>query len=484
MRFPTTALRALGFALTLALAAAPARADLREKLGVFFELGEQDSVTAVTQKSATALEVETVDMTTTERKTLQEEVGAKAMGKLLEEAKAAGISVTEWKASAGAGRAMEPAADSAKPSDVTLAAEPAKPGRSTSSQRKNRMWYIGNQVPLSTYIFGFSIPQAFEVESPRVQIATPMLIAPVAFGAHLWFAKSRTFEDAHYLGTRYLSLSALYASYALPFALMDEGSERFRTATIISLAAYPLGIWGGYELGNKYIDLPGRIETQSKFALGFGIMGFFSPFLYFENVDDNMESIMRLGLGQSIAFGTAGHFMSSHYRTGENIPGGVTTGILSHAALGAGLGAEVAALADASTVRPWLGAAMAGGTIGFMEGLWFFRNRYDSNERGFYNLFGAGGGMLMGGGFLYLMYDEDASDYAQKVSTMSLLLGGALVGYIATDLLTSGMEDRPASGPQKWTDRLAFNPIPFPEPQVRDQQLYYRYRIPGVTYRF
>ena len=483
MRLHSTAF--LFLAIAFGLAAVPARADLRDKLGVFFEIGAQDSVTAVTQKSATALEVETVDMTTTERKTQQEEIGEKAMGKLLAEAKSAGVPVTEWSPSTPKALQAAPAADKAEKADEgKVAVQGAPVNRSSSSQRKNRMWYMGWQVPISTYIFGFSIPEALDVESPRVRIAMPLLTAPVAFGTHFWFAKSRNFEDAHLIGTRYLSLSALYGSYAIPYALMDSDADRFRTAALISLAAYPLGIWGGYELGDRYVDLPGRVETQSKFALGFGIMGFVSPFLYFEDVDANIESIVRLGLGQSVALGAAGHFLSEYYRTGENIPGGVTTGILTHATLGAGIGAEIAALSDASSVRPWLGAAMAGGTVGFMEGLWYFRSRFDSNERGFYNILGTGAGILMGGGVLILVSDTDASAYAQKVSTVSLLLGGALLGYIATDLLTVGMEDRPAAGPQKWTDRLAVNLMPFPEAQVRDRQLYYRYHVPGVTYRF
>lgn len=490
MRFPALPLAALALILT----ALPARADLRERLSVFFDLGPQDSVVALAQTSATALQVETVDMTTTERRTQEEEVGAKPLARLLEEARTAGVPVTGWTAPAGAANPPERAADPETPGDPTAgpAGDPVRRSAGSGSQSKNRFWYMSTQFLVSTYIYGGAIPEALDVESVRIRTAIPLLIAPVAFGAHFWFAKSRPFEDAHLSGTTYLSTAALYASYALPFALMDPDSERFRTAAYVSLATYPLGIWGGYLLGDKYVDLPGRIGTQSKFALGFGTLGFFSPFLYFEDLEKNDEAIFRLALGQSVGFAAAGHFISEFYRTGENIPGGVTTGILTHTALGAGIGAEIAALSDASGIRPWFGAALAGGTLGFMEGLWYFRNRYDSNERGFYNILGAGAGMLMGSGVLLLVYDDDASDYAEKVVPTSLLLGGALIGYMATDILTGGMEDRPQPGtqsltpakPSRWTDRLAFNPIPYAEPQVQNRELYFRYRMKGLSFTF
>lgn len=486
MRFYTGT--AWAFALAIAAGSAPAvHADLKGSLGLFFELGAQDSITALVQTSATALKVEAVDITTTEPKSFEGEVGAKPLAKLLAEARTAGVTVTEWNpATAPAALAVETAP----------AAEPPKSTRSTSSQRKNRIWYMGYQVPISTYVYGFAIPEALDVESDRVRVALPLLTAPVAFGAHLWFAKSRTFEDAHLIGTRYLSVASLYASYALPFAFMDfDDSSPFRTAAYLSVLTYPLGIWGGYELGNKYIDMPGRVETQSKFATGFGTLGFFSPFLYFEDLDDNIENVVRLGLGQSLVFAAGGHFISEYYRAGENIPGGVTTGILTHSILGAGLGLEIAALSDASTVRPWLGAALAGGTLGFMEGLWYFSKRYDNNERGFYNILGTGAGVAMGAGVLVLVASNDASDYMQKVVPVSLLLGGALIGYAATDLLTSGMEDLPAAGPNHWTERLAFNPIPIPIPEIADRRsiarpgtadrkVTYRYQVPGLTFTF
>jgi hypothetical protein len=477
LRIPALALAHV-FAAAAAVLSAQAGA-LRDNLGMFFTLGAQDSVVAVTQKSPTALEIEVVDPSTSERRTLQEEVGAKPMSRLLASAQSEGVTVN-----------AAPAAAAETPRVREAAAEPERPAhagaRSLSSQRKNRLLYMTTQVPLSTWVYGLSIPLALDVDNARVIVAMPLLVAPISFGAHFWFAKSHDFEDAHLEGTNYLSTASLYLSYALPFAFLDWSGDNtaYRTAAFLSLAAYPAGIWAGYQLGDRYVDMPGRVATQSNFALSFGILGFFSPFLYFEHPDDKIEDIVRLGLGQSVAFATAGHFLASYYRTGENIPGGVTIGILNHAALGAGLGAEIAALSDASTVRPWVGAALAGGTVGFMEGLWYFRQRYDTKERGYYNSVGTMAGALMGGGILILTDPGSMSPQAAKITVVSSLLGGALVGYIATDLLTRGMEERTGMTKPSWTDRVAVNLFPFPEAQVHNRDLYYRYHIPGVTLRF
>ncbi len=477
---------------------------LRDHLSVFFEFNALDSVIALEQKSASSLMVTVVDGATGETRNLKEDVGAKPMQKLLMEANDLGLKtiplVPEETAVNPAEKAESkenPAKENAKASTVNPSANPPtkeisdqkKPGRSISSQRRNRMLYMANQTVLSTYIYGISLPIAFDNESSRVAIATPMLVAPFAFGAHFWFSKNRPFEDAHLKGTTYLSYSALYGSYALPYALLgnDSGSNTFRVASLISLAAYPLGIYGGYLLGDKYIDLPGRIETQQGFAAGFGIIGFFSPFLYYDdhNLDKHIELVVRLGLAQSVGMATLGHFMADNYRSGENIPGGVNAGIVNHSILGGGLGLEVAALADASTFRPWLGAALLGGTLGFMEGLYYHRNSYDTQERGLYNSLGMGAGTLFGAGLLYLFFPNDGSDYAQKNTSTALLLGGAALGYIATNILTDGMEDKPnhAAKPN-WTDHLAVNLMPIPEPQIRNREIYLRYRMPGVSYRF
>jgi hypothetical protein len=466
---------------------------LRDHLSVFFEFNALDSVIALEQKSATSLQVTVADGATGETRNLREDVGAKPMQKLLAEANDLGLKTLPLATSAPEAESDKPGktekiqtapAASDKPAvKRAAAAEPS--GRSVSSQRKNRMWYIATQSALTTYVYGISIPIAFDVKSSRVQIATPMIIAPLAFGAHFWYAKNRPFEDSHLKGTNYLSIASLYASYALPYSIMDESNDRFRMASLLSIATYPLGIWAGYELGDKYVDLPGRIDTQEKFAFGFGLMGFFSPFLYYSRLQGHEEEVIRLALGQSVAMATLGHFLADHYRSGENIPTGVNTGIMDHTGLGVGLGLEVAALADASAPQPWIGAALLGGTLGFMEGLFYYRNSYDSQERGLYNTLGGMAGTLLGGGLAYLFVRDGSSDYVKKTSITSYLVVGTLAGYCITDILTDGLEDRTGLKENKsWTSRLAFNPIPMPEAQFRDREMYLRYRMPGLSYRF
>jgi hypothetical protein len=340
---------------------------------------------------------------------------------------------------------------------------------------------------MSTYVYGLSVPLAFDMQGLRTKIAAPMIAAPFAFGTHFWFAKNRPFEDAHVKGTSYLSIASVFASHALPFALMSWDDETpWRMAATASLFAYPLGVYGGYKLGDSHLDQPGRIDVESKFALGFGLLGFFSPFIYYEKVNERtQEPIIRLGLGQAVAMAAAGHFLADQYRSGENIPDGVNTGILDHTALGAALGVEIAALSDASSIRPWFGAALLGGTLGFMEGLLYYKNSYDSKERGLYNSLGALAGTMVGGGFAVLAFDGGESSYAFKSGVTSLLVGGAWAGYWITNILTVGMEDRGAAGPAKWTDRLALHPFPVPEPVIIDHRVAdLRFRMPGVTFTF
>jgi hypothetical protein len=485
----------------LAILAASAHADkLKDHLSVFFEMEPQDSVVALEQKSATLLMITVADPASGKTRTLKEEVGAKPMEKLLTESNDLGLKTIHWsppdegaEPKVSGPSSPEAPAKTGNPSVTTPGSEaavqaPAKPrtAHSLSSERKNRMLYIGTQTVLSTYVYGVAIPNAYDNVSIKARVATPMIVAPFAFGANFWFAKNRPFEDSHLKGTNYLSFASLYASHAIAFSLINWDSEPYRYASFMSMVAYPLGIWGGYALGDKYLDRPGRIDTQEKFALGLGLVGFFSPFLYFKHPasGSNTEATFRLAFGQSVAMATAGHFIADSYRVGENIPDGVNTGIVDHSALGAGAGLVIAALSDAQDARPWVGAALLGGTMGFVEGLYYYRNSYDSKERGLYNSLGAAAGTLMGGGFAYLFYDSDKSDYRNKVLIASLLVGGTWLGYCATNLLTDGMEDRTGLRKRDWTDRLAVNLVPMPEPATSGTDMYLRFRVPGVTFTF
>ncbi|MEO6098476.1 MAG: hypothetical protein ABIW76_23515 [Fibrobacteria bacterium] len=483
----------------LVFAAAVHADKLKDHLSVFFEMEPQDSVIALEQKSPTLLWVTVADPASGTTRVLKEEVGAKPMEKFLTESNDLGLKTLHLatpdpvdEIPASDGKTGAPLHADGPPADQAAPRTAPAPVRSTStssphslsSQRKNRMWYMTYQTLASTYVYGIALPFAYDNVSAKTRIATPMIVAPIAFGANFYFAKDRPFEDSHLKGTTYLSIAALYSSHVLPFALMDWDDDPYRVVSFLSMAAYPLGIWGGYKLGDRYVDRPGRIDTQEKFALGFGALGFFTPFLYFEETNGHAEEILRLGMGQSLAMAVAGHFIADQYRSGENIPDGVNTGILHHTALGAITGLEIAALSDASTVRPWLGAALLGGTLGFMEGLWYYRNSYDSKERGLYNSLGAVAGTLMGGGIAFLAIDDQDSDYKIKAMLTSLLVGGAWLGYLATNLLTDGMEDRTGSAAPAWTDRLAVNLLPMPEPASRNGEIYLRFHMPGVTYRF
>lgn len=509
---------ALACAALLACAV-PARANaLKDHLSVFFEMEPTDSVVALEQLSATTLKITLADPATGQTRSLKEEISPKPLQKLLAESNDLGLKTIHWSSPDEGGAELPPApgaSGSGAPAPAPRAAPeaaspvpgdagpgltvgqpsspapastaPAAPRRSLASDRKNRIWYIGSQTLMSTYVYGLSVPLAFDMQGTRTKVAAPMIVAPFAFGTHFWFAKNRPFEDAHVKGTSYLSLASVFASHALPFALMSwDDDSPWRMAATVSLFAYPVGVYGGYKLGESHLDQPGRIDVESKFALGFGLLGFFSPFIYYDKVNERtQEPIIRLGLGQAVAMAAAGHFLADQYRSGQNIPEGVNTGILDHTALGATLGVEIAALADASSIRPWFGAALLGGTVGFMEGLLWYKDSYDSKERGFYNSLGALAGTMVGGGIAILAFDGGESEYAKKAGITSLLVGGTWAGYWITNLLTLGMEDRGAAGPAHWSDRLAVNPIPLPEPVIIDHRMAdLRFRMPGVTFTF
>src|SRR5690606_7805187 len=162
----------------------------------------------------------------------------------------------------------------------------------------------------------------------------------------------------------------------------------------------------------------------------------------------------------------------------------------THAALGGLGGIAVAAYSDASTSpRPWLGAGIVGATLGFTEGVWFFRDSRDSHERSQYAALGAGAGAMMGLGLQILTYNGDYSSYGHKVSWASFLVGGAWVGYIGTYALTGNLTETASAQPRRddgnpGPSRWSVNPLPAPEVVMSRGEPSSRWKVPGVTYRF
>ncbi len=375
-----------------------------------------------------------------------------------------------------------------------------KPMADTRGQDRQRIAYLALQFPMSTALYGGALPWALGTTSLKTQIATPLLVAPFAFGAHLWFSRTRPFTQAHNAGTSYLSMAGLYAGFALPASLIDDADTRWRTAAWTSMALYPLSVYGGYVLGDVYASEPERIAAQARFALGFGLLGFFTPLLYFDDFGAHQEAMWRIGLVQSVGLAGMGHFISRYDQVGPYVPGGVNLGLLSHTLLGMASGLTVSAIADASSPRPWIGGAVLGGTLAFMEGLWFFHESQDSRERGLFSMLGGGAGALAGFGMTLLTWDSDASAYSQRVTTASLLAGGTLLGYVATYALTKGMveprrqshreseidaERRRYGGvskPQGWT--WTWMPVPVITPEKDGEKTVWHYAIPGLIAKF
>lgn len=365
----------------------------------------------------------------------------------------------------------------------------SKPRRTPAGSPANRIAYLGYQTALSTYVYGVGMPIGMGFDDARTLIATPLIVAPLAFGAHLASTPHLDFTDAHLKASFYAPTFATYSATALSLAFSSDAGDGYRLGSLIGGAAYPLGLWYGWNLGDKYRDTPEKLDTKMYFALGYGFVGFVTPVLYYARPSRHSQDILRIGLGQSVGMAVAGHFIADYYNPGTG-SSGAPLGLATHAALGALGGVAVAAYADASaSPRPWLGAGIIGGTLGLTEGVYFFNNSRDSRERSQYAALGAAGGAMMGLGIQILTYDSDYSSHAHKISWASFLVGGAYLGYVATYALTGNLTETAAveprrddrtSGPLRWS----FNPLPQREQVLSRGEPAARWKVPGVTYRF
>lgn len=367
--------------------------------------------------------------------------------------------------------------------------------RKASGSAANRTAYLGYQTALSTYVYGFGVPIGLGFNSPRALIATPLIVAPLAFGAHLSTTGNLDFTEAAVKASFYAPTFATYSATALSLAFSPNAGDGYRIGSLVGAAAYPAGLWYGWQLADTYRSEPNRLDDKMLFAMGYGFLGLVTPVLYFEHPSKHSQDILRIGLGQSVGMAATGHFISDYYRPSGN-SSGVPLGLATHAGLGGLGGLAVAAYADASTsVRPWLGAAIVGSTLGVTEGVYFFHDSRDTQERSQYAALGAAGGAMMGLGIQILTYDGDYSAHGQKISWASFLVGGAFAGYVTTYALTGHLTETASVPPGPARDRLAaneddgpshweLNPVPVRETVLSRGEPATRWKVPGVTYRF
>jgi hypothetical protein len=370
---------------------------------------------------------------------------------------------------------------------------PSKSGspRQSPGPAANRGVYLGYQTAMSAYVYGIGVPIGLGFDNPRVLIATPLIVAPLAFGAHLATTSRLEFTDAQLTASFYAPTFTTYSATALALAFSPNSGHGYRIGSLIGAGAYPLGVWYGWRLGDEYRSDPQTLEHKMMFALGYGFLGFVTPVLYYERPSRHSKDISRLGLGQSVGMAMAGHVIADYYRP-QGSSSGVPLGLVTHATLGGLGGIAVAAYADASTsVRPWLGAAVVGSTLGFTEGVWFYKDSRDSRERSQYAGLGAAGGAMMGLGIQILTYNDNYTAYGSKVSWASYLVGGALAGYVATYALTGHLVETASLNPRHHGGegdheplRWSFNPLPAPEIVMSRGEPAERWKVPGLTYRF
>lgn len=481
--------------LALVVCAVTARASdgVRLALRGSIALSESDSIVSLTRLSAERLEVETLDLDAGKKRSERVQLDPEAMQRVLEAASIEGLPVTVSDAEA---LSHAPARHHQEASARAASSRSAQP-RDGDVDRK-RLIYEGYQTALATYVYGLSIPLAYGVTDTRLLIALPLITAPVAFGTHLWLSRDQDFGESHLKGTTYASSMAVYAATALPLAFSSDAGDGYRVAALLGAAAYPLGVWYGYHLGDVYRSNPDQLDIKLYFALGYAFAGFVTPTLYFKHPGNSGNPTLRIALGQSVAMAALGGVVADYYRSGPNVSPGVSTGILTHAVLGGLGGLEVAALCNASSARPWIGAAVLGSTLGFTEGVFFFRSSEDSFERSFYAALGGLGGAMVGTGLGLILYDSEASSHTQKIAWSSYIIGGTWLGYGAVYYLTRGMmgtgnvgathpsttlRDR-VSPLHSQSPQWAFNPLPVLEPVISRGDLAMRWRIPGFSRHF
>lgn len=456
----------LSVLLSLCLAVA-VEARLRGQLELFFDFAPQDSVVRLEQPAAGQLRVEVVDTESGERRVLTERVAAGAAERLREQALEQGVSVGTWVA----GRVDATTVDGDGRREDYLSGP--------RELRRNRLNYVITQTVYSMYVYSIAVPVAFD--APDKAAAAQLLSIPVGFGTHFYLSRDKEFHDAHVWSTAYFAGSGIALSYAIPFALLGFNETAFRTGSLAAMAGYPVGLWMGYTHGDQLVDNPGRVRLQSTMAVTAAAMGFLTGMTWTpENGGDIYGRVM---VAQAAAAGVAGHYLSYSYRAHEAVPAGVGTGVGTHAILGFLGGATLAVWADLDDVRPAAALMLAGTGAGLAEGLYFFRNRYDSFEKARYDRWGAIGGAVIPLGLAALFGGEP-----DPKLLMGLTTAGAVGGYAITYSLTSHLQESPRDVRHKGHPGFSFDLMPVPEmyayetPEGREVAM--RLRVPGATLRF
>jgi hypothetical protein len=445
-----------------------ARAQLREQLELFFDLGERDSIVRVEQPAPGRLRVEVLDKGTGGTRSLTAAVPANAAARLRARAEEEGVAVGTWVAAPAA----TPMADEDAGREEYLS--------SPRELRRNRLNYVLTQTAFSYYLYSIALPVAFEAD-PQRSAALQVLSLPVAFGTHYLIARGKDYHDAHLWSTDYFSTNSLILSYGIPYILMGSSENYFRTGSIVAAAAYPVSLWAGYRHGEQLLDDPGRVKLQSNVSTSSGLTAFLAAMAL--KPDHEGEAYWRLTVAGTMGAGVAGHYLSYYYRPGESVPGGVGEGILTHTLLGFVAGINLAVLAEAEDGRTATALMTLGAAAGFGEGLYYFRDKQDSYERARYSIYGMLGGAMIPTGLALLAGTEPNPKLLMTAVTAS-----AIGGYAITRHFTSHLVESPRDVKHKGHPGFTLDLLPVPEPYARQtpegSEIAMRLRVPGATWRF
>ncbi|MBN1127572.1 MAG: hypothetical protein JXA71_01200 [Chitinispirillaceae bacterium] len=405
-----------------------AQSSLRDMLGLFVAVPENDSIASITENDS-ALVVSFTNTETGESRVEEIPVNALQRQKIMAVYQERSRTPREIKAEA------PPAVQTSEDKDI-------------SAQRRNHIGYVTGQTTLSYYVYSLVWPIGFEMDG-KTASALSLFSVPGFFTAHYLFQKRYPLHDAHIAGINYMTLWFLGLTYSVPFALAsDEGMwDAFRVAAISSMLTYPAGIYCGYRLGVKNENNAGRVDMQSALAYAGYFLGFTSPMMYLgESMD--VQFVRTLSFISATALSVAGHFCGNKYRENGIIPRGNPAGISSYGILGLALGITMDAWIQPENITVLAGIPWVSYLGGLAIGMNVFKSRYDLLERGTYNLLGMLGGIAAASGILIIGEPEDAGLIA------SILTAGAFSGYGLTNYLTRDLVEKSGANSAKASFQL------------------------------
>ena len=437
---------------------APDDARLRAQLELFVPLAPDDSIASIRAAASDTLEASLVSGQGTTR-TARAFVPPRALERLVASARRA------------ASLSSPPSSPSSSP----------PPPPSEERAARLRTDYMGGQMTATMFVYAIALSNALRLED-GAGILLPTLATTGGLAAHAAFSYGTPLTAPQVMGMNAAAGAAILTSFAAPVAVLGLDGTSVRIGSAVSLFAYPLALVPGYRYGSAYQGHSSQLSKKI-FAAGlFSGLGAALPWAYYRDFDADLYG--RTAAVQSLAFGAAGFFAADLWRPDGEIPEGVATGVMTHTALGALVGSAMWATSSPSDGTTGMRLLLGASTVGFTEGLFFFKDRNDSEKQAMYAGFGLSGGALVASAFAL-------SAGAGLAPSLWLISGGAIAGYaIGYSLVAQQTADRVDVSDDDVIRRASLRLAPVPEAvRVTDarsgrESWDLRYRVPGLVVRF